>query len=77
MIDTNKEAVERLNAVGVEYVETGQEYYEEQYRTRLVKNLSIRAEKLGFKLVAENPTQLVRLKLFRRLWGKCEQTLKP
>jgi transposase len=37
---------------GVEYVETGQNYYEIQYRERLVKGLATRAKVLGFDLVA-------------------------
>lgn len=36
---------------GVEYIETGQDYYEKQYRNRLIKNLNVRAKSLGFKLV--------------------------
>lgn len=36
---------------GVEYVETGQEYYEMRYRERIIKNLSLRAKSLGFDLV--------------------------
>jgi transposase len=36
---------------GVEYIETGQNYYETQYRDRLVKNLKKRAHLLGFDLV--------------------------
>jgi transposase len=36
---------------GVEYTEIGQDYYEKQYRERLVKNLSSRAKNLGFDLV--------------------------
>lgn len=34
-----------------EYVETGADYYEKQYRDRLIKNLSNRAKTLGFSLV--------------------------
>ena len=34
----------------VEYVETGQDYYEKQYRDRCIKNLQKRAETLGFGL---------------------------
>ena len=34
----------------VEYNEVGQDYYEKQYRDRLVKNLSFRAKMLGFEL---------------------------
>ena len=33
-----------------EYVETGADYYEKQYRDRLIKNLSNRAKMLGFEL---------------------------
>lgn len=36
---------------GVEYIETGQDYYEKQYRERIIKNLSVRAKSLGFNLV--------------------------
>lgn len=36
---------------GKEYDEIGQDYYENQYRERIIKNLSIRAKTLGFKLV--------------------------
>lgn len=36
---------------GIGYKEIGQDYYEEQYHKRVVKNLKSRAEKLGFTLV--------------------------
>ena len=36
---------------GTEYIETGQNYYETQYRDRIIKNLNRRAKMLGFKLV--------------------------
>lgn len=36
---------------GVEYIESGQHYYEEQYRERSIKNLIMRAKTLGFSLV--------------------------
>jgi transposase len=36
---------------GVEYIESGQHYYEEQYRERSVKNLIKRAKTLGFSLI--------------------------
>jgi transposase len=39
---------------GIEYVETGQDYYELQYRERLVKSLSMRAKELGFELTEIN-----------------------
>lgn len=34
----------------IEYVETGADYYEKQYRDRIIKNLSNRAKILGFEL---------------------------
>lgn len=36
---------------GEEYTDQGQEYYEERYRQRVLRQLSQRAEKLGMKLV--------------------------
>ena len=36
---------------GEEYVDQGQEYYEERYRERVVHHLSQRAAKLGMKMV--------------------------
>ena len=36
---------------GEEYVDLGQAHYEEKYRQRVVKNLTKRAESLGFQLV--------------------------
>ncbi len=36
---------------GTEYVDRGKEYYEEQYRNRVTKNLKKRAASLGFHLV--------------------------
>lgn len=36
---------------GVEYMEAGQAYYEEQYRDRVIKNLKKKASELGFELV--------------------------
>lgn len=41
----------RMIVDGKEYDEIGQEYYETQYRERLIKNLSFRAKTFGFKLV--------------------------
>lgn len=35
----------------LEYDEVGQDYYEKQYRDRMIKNLSFRAKVLGFELV--------------------------
>jgi hypothetical protein len=36
---------------GMEYIETGQDYYEKQYRDRVIKSLSNRAKSLGFELI--------------------------
>lgn len=36
---------------GVSYKEAGQDYYEQQYRDRVVRNLKRKAEELGFSLV--------------------------
>lgn len=40
---------------GEEYTDQGQDYYDERYRQRVLRQLSIRAEKLGMKLVASEP----------------------
>jgi len=37
---------------GEEYVDQGQDYYEQRYRQRVLRQLSMRAEKLGMKMVA-------------------------
>lgn len=36
---------------GTEYIESGQDYYEEQYKDRILKNLRNKAKSLGFELV--------------------------
>ena len=36
---------------GTEYVDQGQDYYEEQYRERVMKNLKKRAASLGLDLI--------------------------
>ena len=36
---------------GIEYVESGQDYYEQQYQDRVLKNLTLRAKKIGYKLI--------------------------
>lgn len=38
-------------AQGTAYVDAGQEYYEQRYRTRVIQNLKRRAQHLGFELV--------------------------
>ncbi len=37
---------------GEEYADQGQDYYEGRYRQRVLRQLSMRAEKLGMKMVA-------------------------
>jgi transposase len=41
----------RMLTEGVDYQEVGENYYEQQYRARVVLNLSKRAKELGFNLV--------------------------
>jgi hypothetical protein len=36
---------------GEEYIDQGQDYYEERYRERVLRQLSQRAHKMGMKLV--------------------------
>jgi transposase len=36
---------------GTEYTDVGQEYYEQQYKSRVIKNLKKRAQQLGFELI--------------------------
>lgn len=45
---------------GVVYKEAGQEYYEQQYRDRMVKNLKRRAEEFGFSLVETTQMGLIK-----------------
>jgi hypothetical protein len=40
---------------GEEYADQGQDYYEERYRERVLKQLSQRAEKMGMKLIVAEP----------------------
>jgi len=41
---------------GEEYTDQGQDYYEERYRERVLRQLALRAEKMGMKLVASEQT---------------------
>lgn len=36
---------------GTKYVDQGMDYYEDQYKKRVIKNMKKRAKQLGFKLV--------------------------
>ncbi len=42
---------------GTAYVDAGQKYYEERYRTRVVENLKRKAHDMGFQLVEIAGTQ--------------------
>ena len=42
---------------GTEYVDQGQDYYEQQYRERVVKNLRKRAAQFGFELTSNSPAE--------------------
>jgi hypothetical protein len=44
---------------GGDYVDAGQDYYERQYRERVVQNLTRRAKELGFVLVPDAPQEVV------------------
>jgi transposase len=44
---------------GTDYVDAGQDYYERQYRERVVQNLTRRAKELGLVLVPEAPQEVV------------------
>ena len=39
---------------GSEYVDPGQDYYEEKYRERIIKNLHKKAKNLGYKMVPQS-----------------------
>jgi transposase len=43
---------------GIEYVESGQDYYEQRYHERMVKNLSMRAKNLGFEIKKINANSI-------------------
>ncbi len=36
---------------GTEYIDVGQDYYEQRYKERVIQNLTRRAKELGFELV--------------------------
>lgn len=36
---------------GEEYVDAGQDYYDQQYRNRVIKNMNRKAKLLGFQLM--------------------------
>lgn len=42
---------------GTDYVDVGQDYYEQHYRQRVLKNLHRKAQALGYQLVEMTPTE--------------------
>lgn len=46
---------------GTEYIESGQDYYEEQYKDRILKNLRNKAKSLGFELISVQNVELALL----------------
>ena len=46
----------RLLTKGAEYTDNGQDYCEERYRERVLRQLNQRAIKMGMRLVAAEPT---------------------
>lgn len=47
--------ISRMLRYGTAYVDAGQEYYEQQYKARVVRNITQRAKALGFELVPIPP----------------------
>lgn len=44
---------------GTEYVDKGQDYYEERYRQRVLHHLTVRAQKPGFNLTPRSQDRLI------------------
>lgn len=40
-----------IRITGIDLSEVGQDYYEQKYRNRFIKNLRLRAKELGFNMV--------------------------
>lgn len=51
--------VYRMLEYGCDYVDSGQLYYEKQYRQRVVKNLTRRAREMGYDIICTNTGELV------------------
>ena len=51
--------VYRMLKYGQEYVDKGQKYYEEQYRVRVLKNLTRRARDMGYELMSTKTGDVV------------------
>jgi transposase len=51
--------VYRMLKFGTEYVDAGQDYYEQHYRSRVLRNLRKKAHDFGFELVAVETPQCI------------------
>jgi len=51
--------VYRMLKYGMDYVDSGQQYYENQYRERVIRNLTKRAREMGYVVVCTNTGELV------------------
>jgi len=51
--------VYRMLKYGMDYVDSGQQYYENQYRERVIRNLTKRAREMGYVIVCTNTGELV------------------
>jgi hypothetical protein len=49
---------------GTEYAEIGQDYYEQKYQTRIIKNLTNSAKSLGYELIKAQSEEMA---LFRSI----------
>lgn len=49
----------RMLKYGTDYIDKGKEYYEKQYRARVLKNLIIRARHMGYELLAAKTGEVV------------------
>jgi len=51
--------VYRMLKYGMDYVDSGQQYYENRYMERVIKNLTKRAREMGYAVVCTNTGELV------------------
>ena len=51
--------VYRMLKYGMDYVDSGQQYYENQHRERVIKNLAKRACEMGYAVICTNTGELV------------------
>jgi transposase len=51
--------VYRMLKHGMDYVDSGQKYYENKYRERVIKNLAKRVSEMGYTIVCKNTGDLV------------------